>query len=159
MPTLVTHGDDDRIVPYKDAALLSAKLLKHATLKIYPGFPHGMLTTLGTARTAPPLMTLLRHPDQPVGVCMGCTARGQMSECYRDRSALYRMIVILTGRKFPDRCRALRLGVAARRALATGSEVAYYRVLGLGERSCLRANAAHELNARSLAHSPSSSDQ
>ena len=44
-PTLVMHGDDDQIVPYKDAALLSAKLLKNATLKIYPGFPHGMLTT------------------------------------------------------------------------------------------------------------------
>ena len=45
VPTLVMHGDDDQIVPYKDAALLSAKLLAHATLKIYPGFPHGMLTT------------------------------------------------------------------------------------------------------------------
>jgi non-heme chloroperoxidase len=45
VPTLVMHGDDDQIVPYKDAALLSAKLLQRATLKIYPGFPHGMLTT------------------------------------------------------------------------------------------------------------------
>jgi non-heme chloroperoxidase len=45
VPTLVLHGDDDQIVPYKDAGLLSAKLLQHATLKIYPGFPHGMLTT------------------------------------------------------------------------------------------------------------------
>jgi non-heme chloroperoxidase len=45
VPTLVMHGDDDQVVPYKDAALLSAKLLKHATLKIYPGYPHGMLTT------------------------------------------------------------------------------------------------------------------
>jgi non-heme chloroperoxidase len=44
-PTFVMHGDDDQIVPYKDAALLSAKLLKNATLKIYPGYPHGMLTT------------------------------------------------------------------------------------------------------------------
>jgi non-heme chloroperoxidase len=44
-PTLVMHGDDDQIVPYKDAALLSVKLLKNGTLKIYPGFPHGMLTT------------------------------------------------------------------------------------------------------------------
>ena len=44
VPTLVMHGDDDQIVPYKDAALLSAKLVKHATLKIYPGYPHGMLT-------------------------------------------------------------------------------------------------------------------
>jgi len=45
VPTLVMHGDDDQIVPYKDAALLSVKLLKKGTLKIYPGFPHGMLTT------------------------------------------------------------------------------------------------------------------
>jgi non-heme chloroperoxidase len=45
VPALVMHGDDDQIVPYQDAALLSAKLLRHATLKIYPGFPHGMLTT------------------------------------------------------------------------------------------------------------------
>jgi non-heme chloroperoxidase len=45
VPTLVMHGDDDQVVPYKDAALLSAKLLKRATLKIYPGYPHGMLTT------------------------------------------------------------------------------------------------------------------
>jgi len=45
VPTLVMHGDDDQIVPYKDAALLSVKLLKKGALKIYPGFPHGMLTT------------------------------------------------------------------------------------------------------------------
>jgi non-heme chloroperoxidase len=45
VPTLVMHGDDDQIVPYKDAALRSIKLLKHGSLKIYPGFPHGMLTT------------------------------------------------------------------------------------------------------------------
>ena len=45
VPVLVMHGDDDQIVPYRDAALLSVKLLKHGTLKIYPGFPHGMLTT------------------------------------------------------------------------------------------------------------------
>ncbi|MBV9287620.1 MAG: alpha/beta hydrolase, partial [Hyphomicrobiales bacterium] len=45
VPTLVMHGDDDQIVPYKDAALLSIKLLKNGTLKIYPDFPHGMLTT------------------------------------------------------------------------------------------------------------------
>jgi non-heme chloroperoxidase len=45
VPTLVLHGDDDQIVPYKDAALLSVKLLRHGTLKIYPGYPHGMLTT------------------------------------------------------------------------------------------------------------------
>lgn len=45
IPTLILHGDDDQIVPYADAALLSAKLVKNATLKIYKGFPHGMCTT------------------------------------------------------------------------------------------------------------------
>jgi non-heme chloroperoxidase len=45
VPTLVLQGDDDQIVPYADASLLQAKLLRNATLKIYPGFPHGMLTT------------------------------------------------------------------------------------------------------------------
>jgi non-heme chloroperoxidase len=44
VPTLVLHGDDDQIVPYEDAALLSAKLLRHGRLKVYPGYPHGMLT-------------------------------------------------------------------------------------------------------------------
>ena len=45
VPTLVMQGDDDQIVPYADAAPLAAKLLKNSTLKIYPGFPHGMPTT------------------------------------------------------------------------------------------------------------------
>jgi non-heme chloroperoxidase len=45
VPTLVMHGDDDQIVPYADAGLLSAKLVKNATLKTYQGFPHGMCTT------------------------------------------------------------------------------------------------------------------
>jgi non-heme chloroperoxidase len=42
--TLVLHGDDDQIVPYADAALLSVKLLERGKLKVYPGFGHGMLT-------------------------------------------------------------------------------------------------------------------
>jgi non-heme chloroperoxidase len=45
VPVLVMHGDDDQIVPIVAAAPLSAKLLKNATLKVYPGFPHGMPTT------------------------------------------------------------------------------------------------------------------
>lgn len=45
VPTLVMHGEDDQIVPIADSALLSAKLLKHSTLKTYPGLPHGMPTT------------------------------------------------------------------------------------------------------------------
>jgi non-heme chloroperoxidase len=45
VPTLVIQGSDDQIVPYKDAALVQIKLLKKGTIKIYDGFPHGMLTT------------------------------------------------------------------------------------------------------------------
>jgi non-heme chloroperoxidase len=45
VPVLVMAGDDDQIVPYKDASLLSVKLVQNGTLKIYPGFPHGMCTT------------------------------------------------------------------------------------------------------------------
>jgi non-heme chloroperoxidase len=45
VPTLVMQGDDDQMVPYKGAALLQVKLLKNPILKLYPGFPHGMLTT------------------------------------------------------------------------------------------------------------------
>jgi non-heme chloroperoxidase len=46
VPTLVLHGDDDQIVPIADSALLSAKLIKGATLKVIPGAPHGMCSTL-----------------------------------------------------------------------------------------------------------------
>ncbi|HSD45425.1 MAG TPA: alpha/beta hydrolase [Pyrinomonadaceae bacterium] len=45
VPTLILHGDDDQIVPIGAAALLSSKLVKDATLKVYPGFPHGMCST------------------------------------------------------------------------------------------------------------------
>jgi non-heme chloroperoxidase len=45
VPALVLHGDDDQIVPIADSALLSSKILKKATLKVYPGLPHGMCTT------------------------------------------------------------------------------------------------------------------
>jgi non-heme chloroperoxidase len=45
VPTLLLHGDDDQVVPYKDASVVQAKLLKNGTLKIYPGYPHGMITT------------------------------------------------------------------------------------------------------------------
>jgi non-heme chloroperoxidase len=45
VPVLVMHGDDDQVVPIADSALLTAKLVKNATLKVYKGFPHGMCTT------------------------------------------------------------------------------------------------------------------
>jgi non-heme chloroperoxidase len=45
VPVLIMHGDDDQIVPIADSALLSAKLVKNGTLKVYKGYPHGMCTT------------------------------------------------------------------------------------------------------------------
>jgi non-heme chloroperoxidase len=46
VPTLILHGDDDQIVPIGASAPLSSKIVKGATLKIYPGAPHGMCSTL-----------------------------------------------------------------------------------------------------------------
>jgi non-heme chloroperoxidase len=45
VPTLILHGDDDQIVPIGASALMSSKIVKNATLKIYKGAPHGMCTT------------------------------------------------------------------------------------------------------------------
>ena len=45
VPVLVMHGDDDQVVPIADSALISITLLKHGTLKVYEGYPHGMATT------------------------------------------------------------------------------------------------------------------
>jgi len=46
IPTLILHGDDDQIVPIVSAAMLSSKIVKGAQLKVYPGAPHGMCSTL-----------------------------------------------------------------------------------------------------------------
>ncbi len=46
IPTLILHGDDDQIVPIGAAAMLSSKIVKGAQLKVYPGAPHGMCSTL-----------------------------------------------------------------------------------------------------------------
>ncbi len=46
VPTLILHGDDDQIVPIGASALLSSKMIRAATLKVYPGAPHGMCSTL-----------------------------------------------------------------------------------------------------------------
>ncbi len=64
-PTLVMHGDDDQIVPFADSAPLSVKLLKHGTLKVYAGFPHGM-ATLHAERINADLLACAR-PRQNVG--------------------------------------------------------------------------------------------
>ena len=45
VPVLVMHGEDDQICPFETSGAKSVKLLKHGTLKTYPGFPHGMPTT------------------------------------------------------------------------------------------------------------------
>lgn len=45
VPTLILHGDDDQIVPIADSAMLSVKLIKGSTLRVYPGAPHGMCST------------------------------------------------------------------------------------------------------------------
>jgi non-heme chloroperoxidase len=44
VPTFVLQGDDDQVVPLDDSGRLSVKLVKNGTLKVYPGYPHGMLT-------------------------------------------------------------------------------------------------------------------
>jgi non-heme chloroperoxidase len=45
VPVFLMHGDDDQVVPIADSALIGIKLLKHGSLKVYPGYPHGMATT------------------------------------------------------------------------------------------------------------------
>jgi non-heme chloroperoxidase len=45
VPTLIMHGEDDQVVPVAISALRSAKLVKNAILKVYPGLPHGMCQT------------------------------------------------------------------------------------------------------------------
>jgi non-heme chloroperoxidase len=45
VPMLIMHGDDDQIVPIGASAMMSSKLVKGSTLKVYPGAPHGMSTT------------------------------------------------------------------------------------------------------------------
>jgi non-heme chloroperoxidase len=42
VPTLILHGDQDQLLPVTGSALLNAKIIKNATVKIYPGAPHGM---------------------------------------------------------------------------------------------------------------------
>src|SRR3989442_925037 len=63
VPTLVLHGDDDQIVPIGASALLSSKIVKGATLKIYPGAPHGMCSTLKDQVNAE-LLAFLKRSDQ-----------------------------------------------------------------------------------------------
>ena len=61
VPTLILHGDDDQIVPIGAAAMQSSKLVKGATLKVYPGFPHGMPTTHADQINADVLAFVKKH--------------------------------------------------------------------------------------------------
>jgi non-heme chloroperoxidase len=55
VPTLVMHGDDDQVMPIAASAELSIEPLQDGTLKVYPGYPHGMCTTAPTAVDPDPL--------------------------------------------------------------------------------------------------------
>jgi non-heme chloroperoxidase len=66
VPTLILHGDDDQIVPIGASALLSSKIVKGATLKIYPGAPHGMCSTLKDQVNAD-LLTFFKEQRLSVG--------------------------------------------------------------------------------------------
>ncbi len=63
VPTLILHGDDDQIVPIGASALLSRKLVEGATLKVYPGAPHGMCSTLKNQVNAD-LLAFLQRAEQ-----------------------------------------------------------------------------------------------
>jgi non-heme chloroperoxidase len=63
VPTLILHGDDDQIVPIRASALLSSKLVKGATLKVIPGAPHGMVSTLKDQINAE-LLAFFKHSKE-----------------------------------------------------------------------------------------------
>jgi non-heme chloroperoxidase len=65
VPTLILHGDDDQIVPITDSAVLSAKIVKNATLKVYRGAPHGMPATFKDQINAD-LLAFIRDSKQAV---------------------------------------------------------------------------------------------
>jgi non-heme chloroperoxidase len=71
VPTLIIHGDDDQIVPIGASALLSSKIVKGATLKIYPGAPHGLCSTLKDSINAD---LLAFFSGQPVGQAKAAAA-------------------------------------------------------------------------------------
>jgi non-heme chloroperoxidase len=61
VPVLVLQGDDDQVVPYREAALKQAELLQDATVKIYPGLSHGMLTVNADAIN-PDILAFVQQP-------------------------------------------------------------------------------------------------
>jgi non-heme chloroperoxidase len=63
VPTLIIHGDDDQIVPIGASALLSSKIVKGSTLKVYPGAPHGLPSTLKDQLNAD-LLAFIKEPSR-----------------------------------------------------------------------------------------------
>jgi non-heme chloroperoxidase len=72
VPTLIIHGDDDQIVPIGASAMQSSKIVKNATLKVYPGAPHGLASTLKDSINAD---LLAFAKGQPVGEARAAGAR------------------------------------------------------------------------------------
>jgi non-heme chloroperoxidase len=70
IPTLIMHGDDDQIVPIAISALKSAEIVKDATLKVYPGFPHGMCQTQKDVINAD-LLAFVQGKDLAATTAMG----------------------------------------------------------------------------------------
>ena len=70
LPTLILHGDDDQIVPIKATAIAAAKLVKNATLKIYPGAPHGLTDTHKDLLNADLLSFLKADSSENVACCL-----------------------------------------------------------------------------------------
>jgi non-heme chloroperoxidase len=62
VPTLIIHGDDDQIVPIGASAMLSSKIVKGSTLKVYPGAPHGLPSTLKDQLNAD-LLAFIKEPS------------------------------------------------------------------------------------------------
>src|SRR4029079_14340417 len=69
--TLILHGDADQIVPIGASAMLSSKIVKDATLKVYPGAPHGMCTTLADQINGDLLAFLQQSAGRGAGTALG----------------------------------------------------------------------------------------
>ena len=82
VPTLILHGDDDQMVPIGDSALLSARLVKGARLRIIPGAPHGLCTTLKD-QVNEELLTFIEAPAETRSRAPGET-RSRVGESVRE---------------------------------------------------------------------------
>jgi non-heme chloroperoxidase len=84
VPTLIIQGDDDQIVPFANSGLLQSNLVEGATLKVYPGAPHGLCTTHKDKVNADLLVFLKAQPG--VSPMIGRTERGEVQETFVARA-------------------------------------------------------------------------